>query len=164
MARKAKARVRAVTGAAGLAQVVPARAMPAIGRVARLATEVDRLRPASIDDARREAIHLLHAGGFTRPIIVELLGVSPGVIQREIGAWPAERETEMRAMVVEGKGAAEIAKALGVRYQAVVGKLRYARAAMTEGATKRDCLSCGQPFLSEWIGQRMCRRCRGLYG
>lgn len=25
----------------------------------------------------------------------------------------------------------------------------------------RRCLMCGQPFLSEWAGERICRNCKG---
>lgn len=28
-----------------------------------------------------------------------------------------------------------------------------------EGAATRTCLRCGQPFKSEWIGNRMCKNC-----
>lgn len=26
---------------------------------------------------------------------------------------------------------------------------------------KRNCLTCGRPFASEWVGERVCKRCKG---
>ncbi len=26
---------------------------------------------------------------------------------------------------------------------------------------KRNCLTCSRPFASEWVGERVCKRCKG---
>jgi len=81
-------------------------------------------------------------------------------------AWPPEDKVQARAMRDEGKTDRQIADALGCKIDRVNrffwwrNPSRSLKRFRQPAAVKqRDCLGCGTPFLSEWIGNRLCRHC-----
>ncbi len=83
-------------------------------------------------------------------------------------AWTPEDKARAYAMADEGKTNREIAVALGCTRKRAESLLTYRhhhprrkrlwRSKRSTGK-RRNCLACGAPFLSEWIGNRLCPHC-----
>ncbi len=77
-------------------------------------------------------------------------------------AWTPEDKTRAYAMADEGKTHRQIADALGCERERVgsfLRKRRLPKRLRQSTVKRRNCLECGEPFLSEWIGNRLCSNC-----
>ena len=77
-------------------------------------------------------------------------------------AWTPEDKARACAMRGEGKTYQQIADVLGCERERVggfLGKLRPPKRLRHSAVKQRKCLECGAPFLSEWIGNRLCQHC-----
>ena len=77
-------------------------------------------------------------------------------------AWTPEDKARACAMWDGGKTYQQIADALGCERERVGGFLRHHRPSkrLRQSTVKRrNCLACGEPFLSEWSGNRLCPHC-----
>lgn len=78
--------------------------------------------------------------------IADELGISPESAWTRLG-YIARKHPELKPSPPQKEGEAQSARD---QKEAVDPRYRYAR---------RKCLSCGEEFLSEWIGNRRCPRC-----
>ena len=77
-------------------------------------------------------------------------------------AWTPEDKARACAMRDGGKTYQQIADALGCKRERVGGlfqRRRLPKRLRQSTVKRRNCLECGAPFLSEWIGNRLCPHC-----
>lgn len=72
--------------------------------------------------------------------------------------WSEAQDTTLKALSAEGQTTAQIGAAMGRTKESVQCRLHALRTGHIDRKT-RPCLTCGQPFMSAWKGNRLCPYC-----
>lgn len=81
-----------------------------------------------------------------------------GATARHVTRWSEALDAMINTLTAEGKTPEEIGAAMGRSKDSVRCRLHMLRTGHSDRKT-RPCLTCGQPFMSAWKGNRLCPYC-----